>query len=71
MAREVTKRRQRLETNLGLLLLLHGFGRVQLCATPQTAAPGSLSLGFSRQEHRSGVPFPSPNLGLGDPKSGA
>ena len=35
-----------------LLLLLSHFSRVRLCATP--------SLGFSRQEHWSGLPFPSP-----------
>ena len=43
------------------LLLLSHFSRVRLCATPQTAlhrAP--LSLRFSRQEHWSGLPFPSP-----------
>ena len=44
-----------------LLLLLSRFSRVQLCATPQTAAhQAPPSLGFSRQEHRSGLPFPSP-----------
>ena len=44
-----------------LLLLLSHFSRVQLCATPQTAAPQTPpSLGFSRQEHWSGLPFPSP-----------
>ena len=44
-----------------LLLLLSRFSRVQLCATPQTAAhQASPSLGFSRQEHWSGLPFPSP-----------
>ena len=38
-----------------LLLLLSGFSRVRLCATPQTAAlQAPLSLGFSRQEHWSG-----------------
>ena len=43
------------------LLLLSGFSRVQLCATPWTAAhQAPLSLGFSRQEHWSGSPFPSP-----------
>ena len=43
------------------LLLLSHFSRVQLCATPQTAAHQPLpSLGFSRQEHWSGLPFPSP-----------
>ena len=44
-----------------LLLLLSRFSRVRLCATPQTAAHQALpSLGFSRQEHWSGLPFPSP-----------
>ena len=44
-----------------LLLLLRRFSCVGLCVTPQTAdhqAPPSL--GFSRQEHWSGLPFPSP-----------
>ena len=44
-----------------LLLLLSRFSRVQLCATPWTAAhQAPPSLGFSRQEHWSGLPFPSP-----------
>ena len=44
-----------------LLPLLSRFSRVQLCATPQTAAhQAPLSLGFSRQGHWSGLPFPSP-----------
>ena len=44
-----------------LLLLLSCLSRVRLCATPQTAAhQASPSLGFSRQEHWSGLPFPSP-----------
>ena len=44
-----------------LLLLLSHFSRVRLYATPQTAAhQAPLSLGFSRQEHWSGLPFPSP-----------
>ena len=43
------------------LLLLSRFSRVQLCVTPQMAAyQAPLSLGFSRQEHWSGVPLPSP-----------
>ena len=43
------------------LLLLSRFSRVQLCATPETAAyQAPLSLGFSRQEYWSGVPLPSP-----------
>ena len=46
-----------------LLLLLSHFSRVQLCATPETAAhQPPPSLGFSRQEHWSGLPFPSPML---------
>ena len=44
-----------------LLLLLSHFSRVRLCATPETAAhQAPPSLGFSRQEHWSGAPFPSP-----------
>ena len=43
-----------------LLLLLSHFSRVRLCVTPQTVAHQALrSLGFSRQEHWSGLPFPS------------
>ena len=44
-----------------LLLLLSRFSRVRLCAIPEMAAhQAPLSLGFSRQEHWSGLPFPSP-----------
>ena len=43
------------------LLLLSRVSRVRLCATPETAAhQASRSLGFSRQEHWSGLPFPPP-----------
>ena len=43
------------------LLLLSRFSHVWLSATPQTAAhQAPPSLGFSRQEHWSGLPFPSP-----------
>jgi len=46
---------------MALLLLLSRFSRVRLCATPETAAhQAPPSLGFSRQEHWSGLPFPSP-----------
>ena len=49
------------ERELLLLLLLSRFSRVRLCATPETAAhQAPLSLGFARQEHWSGLPFPSP-----------
>ena len=42
---------------LGAKLLSH----VQLLATPWTVAhQAPLSMGFSRQEYRSGLPFPSP-----------
>ena len=44
-----------------LLLLLSRLICVRLCATPWTAAyQASPSLEFSRQEHWSGLPFPSP-----------
>ena len=44
-----------------LLLLRSHFSRIRLCATPETAAhQAPPSLGFSRQEHWSGLPFPSP-----------
>ena len=44
-----------------LLLLLSCFSCVRLCVTSWTAAHQSPpSLGFSRQEHWSGLPFPSP-----------
>ena len=43
------------------LLLLSRVSGVRLCATPQTAAhQAPPSLGFSRQEHWSRLPFPSP-----------
>ena len=44
-----------------VLQLLSHFSRVRLCTTPETASHQSpLSLGYSRQEHWSGLPFPSP-----------
>ena len=49
------------KVHLLLLLLLSRVSHVRLCATPQTAAhQAPPSLGFSRQEHQSGLPFPSP-----------
>ena len=59
------KNRSRMQKLVGegtmLLLLLSCFSRVRLCATPYTAAhQAPLFLGFSRQEHWSGLPFPSP-----------
>ena len=42
-------------------LLPSRFSRVRLCATPETAAhQAPPTLGFSRQEHWSGLPCPSP-----------
>ena len=47
-----------------LLLLLSHVSRVQLCVTPQMAAhQAPLSLGFSRQEHWSGVAISFSNAG--------
>ena len=44
-----------------ILLLLSRISHVWLCATPYMAAhQAPLSLGFSRQEYWSGLPFPSP-----------
>ena len=41
--------------------LLSRFSCVRLCETPETAAhQAPPSLGFSRQEHWSGLPLPSP-----------
>ena len=55
--------RETLNLNLikPLLLLLSRFSRVRLCATPWMAVyKAPPSLGFSRQEHWSGLPFSSP-----------
>ena len=41
--------------------VLSHFSRVRLCVTPQMVTyQAPPSLGFSRQEHWSGLPFPSP-----------
>ena len=46
---------------LGVQNEVSHFSHVRLCATPETAAhQAPPSLGFSRQEHWSGLPFPSP-----------
>ena len=43
--------------------MLSRFSRVRLCVTPEMAAhQAPPSLGSSRQEHWSGLPFPSPSL---------
>ena len=45
---------------------MKSLSRVQLCGTPWTAAhQAPPSMGFSRQEYWSGVPFPSPILDKG------
>ena len=50
-----------LDLNNFMLLLLSRFSRVRLCVTPEMAAhQAPPSLGFSRQEHWTGLPFPSP-----------
>ena len=44
------------------LSVSYSLSRVRLFATPQTVAhQAPLSMGFSRQEYWSGLPFPSPN----------
>ena len=48
------------DRTLQSLLLLSRFSHVRLCATPKTAHQAPRSVGFSRQEHWSGLPFPSP-----------
>ena len=43
------------------MYMLSHFSRVWLFATPWTVThQAPLSMGFSRQEHWSGLPFPSP-----------
>ena len=43
------------------MCVLSRFSRVQLCVTLWTAACQTpLSMGFSRQQYWSGLPFPSP-----------
>ena len=45
------------------------LSRVRLFATPQTVAhQASPSMEFSRQEHWSGLPFPSPKVQLSNTK---
>ena len=46
--------------------MLSRSSHVQLCVTPWTAAhQAPLSIGFSRQEYWSGLPFPSPGVQCG------
>ena len=57
----VTRTHGKWSDSSNLHLLLSRSSRVRLCATPETAAhQAPPSLGFSRQEHWSGLPFPSP-----------
>ena len=54
-------REQKATEGMLLLLLLSHFSHVRLCVTPWMAAyQAPPSLGFSRQEHWSGLTFPSP-----------
>ena len=60
---EAIERKLEMRVDALLLLLLSRFSRVWLCATPLTEAhQAPPSLGFSRQEHWSGLPFPSPMM---------
>ena len=48
-------------SDMQILLLLSRFSHVRFCVTSKTAAHQTPpSLGFSSQEHWSGLPFPSP-----------
>ena len=48
-------------SNYSAAVLLSSFSRVRLCATLWTVVyQAPLSMGFSRQEYWSGLPFPSP-----------
>ena len=52
------------DPEISLLLLLCHVSCIRLCVTPKMAAhQASPSLGFSRQEHWSGLPFPTPTHG--------
>ena len=58
---EVSQKEKHQYSILLLLLLLSRLSSVQLCATPEMAAhQAPASLGFSRQEHWSGLPLLSP-----------
>ena len=60
-ATSLTNRKDPFNRTLLLLLLLSHFSRVRLWATPWKAAhQPPTAMGFSRQEHWSGSPFPSP-----------
>ena len=61
----ITKFTKSMDMLLLLLLLLSCSSHVRLCATPQTEAhQAPPSLGFSRQEHWSGLPLPSPSMDM-------
>ena len=56
------------ELEVTLKVKVKSLSPVQLFVTPQTVAyQASLSMGFSRQEYWSGLPFPSPG-DLPDPE---
>ena len=58
-----SKEQDRVQPISHLLLLLNRFSHVGLCETPQMAAhQAPPSLGFSRQEQWSRLPFPSPMM---------
>ena len=58
---QLMRRNKLLQSKAALLLLLSPFSCVPFCATTETAAhQAPPSLGFSRQQHWSGLPFPSP-----------
>ena len=58
---KILRCRKDAQINYVYVYVLSWFGRVRLSATPWTAAyQAPLSMGFSRQEYWSGVPFPPP-----------
>ena len=66
----VTKSRTQLndfhQTLATTILSVQSLSHVRLFATPWAAAyQAPLSMGFSRQEYWSGLPFPSPKEGIG------
>ena len=57
----IQEEKEQTYSNKSVKVKVKSLSRVQLCVTPETAAhQAPPSLGFSRQEHWSGLPFPSP-----------
>ena len=62
---EPTLNQNVIHTHMCMKVKVKSFSRVQLLATSWTVAhQASLSMGLSRQEYRSGVPLPSPQVSI-------